>query len=133
MNVLTAEVFDKVLVPVLEESLLRTGPRVIGAVLRSGHGGGGGILFSLALVLDGCRRSGKRTYEFVINRENPISAQQVMCGVNYRARARRLCIAGGHRSNTGRWAGGGGAQSVGDSGQRADLALGPYTPGSGAR
>lgn len=33
-----AEVFDKVLVSVLEEPLFRTGPRIIGAILCNRHG-----------------------------------------------------------------------------------------------
>lgn len=109
MNMLTAEVFDKVLISVLEKPLFRTGPRVIGAVLRSRYGRGGSILFSLALVLDGCRRSCKRTYKFVVNRKNSISAQQVMRRMNYRAWAWSCYSAVNHMNRARGRAGGGGA------------------------
>jgi hypothetical protein len=74
MCVLTAEVFDKVLVPVLEQTFLGTGPRVIGTVGRRRYGERRGILFSLALVLDGCRCRVKGAYKFVIDRKNSISS-----------------------------------------------------------
>jgi hypothetical protein len=83
-----AKVFDKVLVSVLEQALLGTRPRVIGPIGRRGHAWRGSILPSLALVLDRYGRSVKRPHKFVINRNNFVSPQQVVRGMNNRVRSR---------------------------------------------
>lgn len=76
---LTPEVLDKVLVSMLEKPFLGTMPRVLRAVLA--------VLLSLALVLNGARRRGRKwAHKFVINRQNSIATEQVLRRMDYRTR-----------------------------------------------